>query len=433
MALEFVQDAISLSGLTGSKLKSGIIGEYYPFWWNITSGGKSTKHEWATAIIELDAATGEIYIKDSKEIILGSSGHALDLKCNDGNKRNLKIVLVEKDVKCFSHLKKVISKRWPKVDIAEAEGPLRSNRSNIFLMNVELDEALSKIAQLHLGNSLFFFDPLRSVTYETVEKVAKARIKSYYQTGTEFIIFVFTSDWFLGRDDFVGLPTSSEESSWSKAETDTVIEADALFGNTEWRTQILTNKPIYERGYAFVELYKRSLHKWFRYVLPMPFNPRAKQIFHIILCSNFEVGVRATKGFFRERAHNPDYKPGNKKALAVFRSKHEGIFEGLKGNQRPKHWRILWKIITDHEEGVCDHMCRDLVIIEPLEKERIRILEWLTTKGYMTSCDTSNPWVPPITQYKLNWQVIREILGIEPPPPLEPLSLKLSSLREISG
>ena len=39
MALEFINDAISLSGLTGSKLKSEIISEYYPFWWNITSGG----------------------------------------------------------------------------------------------------------------------------------------------------------------------------------------------------------------------------------------------------------------------------------------------------------------------------------------------------------------------------------------------------------
>ncbi len=42
MALEFEGDAISLSGLTGSKLKSEIIGEYYPFWWNITSVEKET-------------------------------------------------------------------------------------------------------------------------------------------------------------------------------------------------------------------------------------------------------------------------------------------------------------------------------------------------------------------------------------------------------
>ena len=65
MGLEFVGDAISLSGLTGSKLKSEIIGEYYPFWWNITSGGDRNNHDWPTAIVELDAATAEMYIEES--------------------------------------------------------------------------------------------------------------------------------------------------------------------------------------------------------------------------------------------------------------------------------------------------------------------------------------------------------------------------------
>lgn len=44
--LEFVEDAICLSGLTGTKLKSDVIGQYYPFWWGITS-------------------TGEVYIEDT--------------------------------------------------------------------------------------------------------------------------------------------------------------------------------------------------------------------------------------------------------------------------------------------------------------------------------------------------------------------------------
>ncbi|MBA7652372.1 hypothetical protein ES703_60202 [subsurface metagenome] len=432
MALEFINDAISLSGLTGSKLKSEIISEYYPFWWNITSGGEGANHEWATAIIELDAATGEMYIKDTKETILGSSGHALALKCNNSNTKKLKIVLVEKDINCYSHLKKVINRRWPNVNIFEAEGPLRSNKSNIYLMNVELDETLRAISQLDLGNSLFFFDPLRSVAYETIEEVAKARIKSYYQTGTEFIIFVFTSDWFLGRDDFAGLPTTFDETSWSQYEKKAVVEADGLFGNTNWRAQILNNKPIYEREYNFIELYKKNLHKWFRYVFPMPFNPKAKQIFHLILCSNYEVGVRATRGFFCERTNNPDYKPDNKQAFVEFRNKHKEIFEGLKGNQRPKQWRILWKTITGHEEGCCDYMCRDFEDIEQVEKERIKLLEWLANNGYMTRCDTSNSWKLQITQYRVNWQSVKDILAIEPPLPLEPLSLKPLSLKEIS-
>jgi len=164
----------------------------------------------------------------------------------------------------------------------------------------------------------------------------------------------------------------------------------------------------------------------------MPFNPKAKQVFHIILCSNYEVGMRATRGFFCERAKNPDYKPDNRRAFVEFRSRHKEIFEGLKGNQRPKQWLILWKTITGHEEGICDYMCRDFEKIEQAEKERIRLLEWLASKGYITGCETSNPWKLPITQYRVNWQAVNEILGVEPPAPLEPLSLKHLSLKEIN-
>jgi len=65
MALEFVQDAICLSGLTGSKLKCDVLDEYYPFWWNITSGGKTANYKYSTALVELDAGTGEVYIEDA--------------------------------------------------------------------------------------------------------------------------------------------------------------------------------------------------------------------------------------------------------------------------------------------------------------------------------------------------------------------------------
>jgi len=68
MALGFMKDAICLSGLTGSKLKCDVIGEYYPFWWSITSGGQRANYGYPTAIVELDAATGEVYIEDTDSI-----------------------------------------------------------------------------------------------------------------------------------------------------------------------------------------------------------------------------------------------------------------------------------------------------------------------------------------------------------------------------
>lgn len=431
MALEFEKDAISLSGLTGSKLKSEIIGQYYPFWWKITSGGDSVNHKYSTAIVELDAATGEMYIKDTKETVLGSAGHALSLKCENTNTKNLTVILVEKDSACYSRLRNVIRRRWPSVNIDEAGGPLHKNRSNIYLMNTELDDAIESIAQFYLGRSLFFFDPLRGVSFETIEKVARARIRTYYQVGTEFVVFVFTSDWFLGRDDFAALPKTTDKNHWSEDELRTVEEADALFGHKDWRSTILCDKPIDERETEFIELYKLSLHRWFRYVLPMPFNPKSKQIFHLVLCSNFEAGVVATKGFFCEKASNPDYKPDNKTAHTNFRNKHTEIYDGLKGIQKPKQWKILWGTIKGHEEGICDYLCRDFEKIEPDEQKRQELLEWLADKAYLIPYENDNPWGVEITQYRINWDIVKKELDIDPPYPLEPLSLRRTSLKEI--
>src|SRR4030042_2714040 len=173
MPLEFVNDAICLSGLTGSKLKCDVIGEYYPFWWGITSGGPKANYKFPTAIVELDAATGEVYIQQTKETILGSAGHALNLKCTNPNTRNLKVILVEKNMDCYLHLKNVIRRRWSKINIQTSEGPFRSNLNNVYLINQPLETALSDLAKLELGNAIFFFDPLRRVEYTTLDKVAR--------------------------------------------------------------------------------------------------------------------------------------------------------------------------------------------------------------------------------------------------------------------
>jgi three-Cys-motif partner protein len=432
MALEFYKDAICLSGLTGSKLKCQILGEYYPFWWNITSGGKSNRYNWTTTIVELDAATGEAHIQDTNEIILGSSGHALELKCRNPNTKNLRVILVEKDKDCYNHLKNVISRRWGNVNIKLAEGLIYSNTSNIYLLNKELDKALDDITKINLGNALFFFDPLRSVQFKAIEKVTKKRIKSFFKEGTELIIFVFTSDWFLGRDDFIALPNNNEISSWSPQEKETVIEADSLFGNEDWRDEILNANPIYERETKFIELYKERLHKWFRYVLPLPFNPKGKQIYHLIMCSNYEVGIKANKDFYSKWTSNPKYSPDNTSTYNQFRILHPELLLNLKRNQRPQHWKMLWETIKYHEEGICDGMCRDFKEIEPDDNRRLELLEWLEYKGYLTQYRIDNLWEEPFIQYRLDWSIINKNLGIIPPKSLEPLSLKPLSIKEIS-
>jgi len=422
MPLEFKGDAISLSGLTGTKLKCDVIGEYYRFWWNITSGGPSVDHRYPTAFVELDAATGEVYIKDTDETVLGSAGHSLDLKATGPSTGNLKVVLIEKDSGCYARLKEVIQKRWPSIDIAEAEKPVIENSSNVYLFNLEFDVAIEQVKQIELGNSLFFFDPLRSVTWQSAEKVAEGRMGSYYETGTEFMIFIFTSDWFLGRDDFAPLPKTQDSALLSQAEKTTVSEADSLFGTQDWRSQILTEDSIEKRENELIELYKKRLHKWFRYVLPLPFNPKKNQLFHLILCSNYEAGVRMTKDYYSKKTGNPPNKPDNRAAYEKFKQLHRELTHWLKGNQRPSEWKILWKIITQHEEGLCDCECSDLGGIEESPYQIQTYLEWLREEGYLIESDVKDAWNSEVKQYVLNWPILKNKLGVDPPLSLKPLS-----------
>ena len=53
---------------------------------------------------------------------------------------------------------------------------------------------------------------------------------------------------------------------------------------------------------------------------------------------------------------------------------------------------MLWRIITDHEEGICDYLCRDFEDIEKDGATRQAALEWLENKGYLTRQNYSNAW-----------------------------------------
>lgn len=181
--LEFHGDAIVLSGITGTRIKCEIIGGYYPLWWSITSGGQQRDYNFQTAIVDLNAATGENYIEETKQVIPGSAGHALQLKMDNQDTSKLKIILVEEDDGCYQHLKKVIQRKWPNFHLDEAEGSLESNKTGVYLINKDLNGALNDIAQIELGNSLFFFDPLLYTSNSDIEEVAKNRIERYYKIG----------------------------------------------------------------------------------------------------------------------------------------------------------------------------------------------------------------------------------------------------------
>jgi hypothetical protein len=288
---------------------------------------------------------------------------------------------------------------------------------------MNLNEALKKLRMIELGNALYFFDPLRSVTFSSLGQVSEERIKTFYKKGTEFFLFLFTSDWFLGRDGFAPLPDINIRKDWTKYEKKTVQEADNLFGNKLWRKYVLNNKAIEERRRIFLKFYRAALHRWFRYVLPMPFIPKKHQLFHLILCSNYEDGVVATKySFYAHRTSNPRYSPDNKSAYLRFKALYPKLLKGIKGNEKPIQWKILWKIIKNHEEGICDFACDDLSRLEPDAIKLNSYLKWLSKKSFLMPFRVDNPWDSTIGQYKLNWKKIKERLNVSPPPLLKPVS-----------
>lgn len=423
--LGFKDDAICLSGLSGTKLKCDIIGDYYRFWWNITSGGKTQAYKYPTGIIDLHAGTGEIYIEDIGETVLGSAGHVLELKANDPNTQKLRSVLVEENRECFDRLKAVIKRRWPCFKIEEEKDVVVKLSSGIFLLNLGLQDSLTVMQDVNLGNCIYFFDPLRGVEWASIEQVAKKRITTYYQTGTEFIIFLFTSDWFLGRDDFTALPTNNDKSTWCKGERTTVQEADELFGDQKWRDRILCNFDLEIKQKIFIEEYRSRLHKWFRYVLPLPFNPKVNQIFHLIICSNYEAGIKRTRDAYVSITDNPKYLPGNRQAYTIFKTLHPELLEGLKGNQRPEEWKLLWCVIRNHEEGLCDKKCPDLADIKDVESR----LAWLKDNNYLEEVSIEQSWTYTPKIYQLKWKEITRKLNIEPPQVLQPISPEQAQTR----
>ena len=424
MPLEFHNNAIVLSGETGTKLKSSILRDYYYQWWNITSGGPRRRHMFDTTFVEMNAATGEVYLKESKTTILGSAGHALQLKNRKGwDARNLKIICVEEHDGCYENLKQVIQRRWPSVLIDDCEGPIEDNTSNIFFFHAGTDEAIQKVEQIgRLGRSIFFFDPLLYVDWNVIDKVARNKIDEYYKTGTEFIIFLFTSDWFLGRDEFSPLPTTVDELSWDSGEKETVEFANKLFGNERWQNYLLTDTPINEREQIMVYLYCINLFNWFRYVLPLPFRPKQDQLYHLFFCSNYEAGINITKGYYQAKTNNPRYSPNNQAAYANFQRLHPDVCVGVRHPRKPLKWKLLWKIIKRHEFGMCDPMCRDFIKDEQDLHVRTEALEWLEDEGYLQQLKGINPiWEEHYQRYILEWDKVTSNLKIDRPMILRPI------------
>jgi hypothetical protein len=192
---------------------------------------------------------------------------------------------------------------------------------------------------------------------------------------------------------------------WQK---ESVAQADVFFGIKKWRGALLNKFPIGKKERFLIRLYKYRLQKWFRYVLPLPFKPKENQLFHIMLCSNYEAGVRAIRDFYCSKTGNPHYLPDNSQTLDKFRRLHPTLFVSMHGTRRPLEWKMLWKIIRDHEGGVCDPLCRDFREMERATWKAQNSLDWLEKQGYICRFIIENPWLHSYRRYTLNWRFAKE-------------------------
>ncbi|MHA1863575.1 MAG: three-Cys-motif partner protein TcmP [Candidatus Thorarchaeota archaeon] len=424
MPLQFHGDAIVLSGLYGTKLKTEIIAEYYEFWLSIVTSRKYNE----VNIVEMDAGTGEVYIADINKTILGSAGHALDLRYGKF-RRQLNVVLIEKSKECREHMDNIILRRWPSARFTTTTNGKEISFDGKVTRYVCPDDFLTATGEGAIsGLSLFFFDPLLSVDWEVIDKIASKRITKPYKIGTEFLIFFFTSDWLTGRitdeGEFKPLPKTPDERTWTEDERSSARIADATFGGRDWLEIMISggNKEALE--YGLVQLYKKKLSKWFRFIVPLPFVPKPGQTYHVFCCSNYDVGTDVISRIYESRTRQAGLQADNKQTYTQFKKNHPALVRGYRGQRRPSEWKVLWHILKHHEDGRCDCMCGKLTEkISEDNKDLPTILQWLEKEGYLEQIDPLEwPWSEsPFPIYRANWEGIKNRLGVDKPFPLEPL------------
>ncbi len=99
----------------------------------------------------------------------------------------------------------------------------------------------------------------------------------------------------------------------------------------------------------------------------------------------------------------------------------------MKGSARSDEWKILWNVIRNHHDGICDIVCKELIEKQPNMELRGNALKWLESKDYLEKkSPLSKVWNSPPQLYKINWRVIKETFGITPSKELVPLKSKIT-------
>ena len=433
MPSKFHEDAIVLSGVTGTLIKTSIIGKYYKFWQSVVSGGKKHHFKFPSTIIELNAGTSEVYIEGIAHTTFGSAGHALHMKYGPESSEEvnyLTIILVEESPECLKRLINVILRRWPntrlmKVNTGDYSFYFAKDMS-LFIFDSYEKIPLEAFKGRTLGNCLLFFDPLRATDWNMIENIAYQRIYEPYLEGTEFIIFLFTSDWIRGRQSLLSLPSTSEETLWSEKQKRTVVEADIAFGDRNWLSIFKTGKTSNELENNLVKYYCNKLHRFFRFVIPLPFSPKKTERYDLFFCTNHLTGANSICDFYRRTflkffGNNfPHIQNLQESELFL---KFKELYPDT--SQLNRKWEILWCFLHAYPESILDQYERSLRE-ETLESPQkiARILEWLEKKGFIQQiCVDDWTWFNRgrFPQYIANWKIIRRRLVLKKPEKFQPI------------
>ena len=148
-------------------------------------------------------------------------------------------------------------------------------------------------------------------------------------------------------------------------------------------------------------------------VLPLPFNPKDQQIYHLFYCSNYEVGFRRIRDDFLFSTKKPKFNPDNHKSYRIFCTLHPEIVANFSGNLRPLEWKILWDFITQ-QDGVRDRKCAAFKGKGKTSDENKiqKSLDWLLMQGYIEKININDAWYLLIPKYQVNWGTIFKRLKI---------------------
>ena len=424
--LKIEDGALCLSGTTGSKLKTDIVGSYLRFWQSVTSGGGRRAFNISTLMIDMNAGTGLLRIEDADETVFGSAGHILNLgyKGDVWKNRNLHIALIESDQDCRKNLLENIKNHWPMVKLKPMKGYYISEDQRTIVFSSQPDFLRFTGWDSMDRTSLFYFDPLRATEWSIIDRIAEMRITKPYRMRTEFLVFFFTSDWILGRKDFTPLPRTKDKSKWTRKEKESVASADEAFGGRKWSEILSKNENIQEMEEELVELYKNGLRKWFRFVQPLPFNPKTNQRYDLFCCSNYDVGMRVIRSFYETRTAPIGVRKKASEVYPLFRKLHPNLVRGLKGRMKPTEWKILWHVIKNHIDGICDEKCQRIRRKSGNDGRDIReVLEKLEKFGYLRKIEPSQwPWESEkFSIYQVDWNFIETHLKVREPRKPQPI------------